>query len=142
MADPALLSLALLVGVWAVLRAIVGGTIAITTRADHPPWLLSLVFAVAAGVIGVILIAGSSGSVRRIAVTIGLLLLLEGTGEISEAALRDRGKRRLRRGARRRTQRWQLPDRTHGSGGWQPAHPDLQPSARACVRCAGVALSE
>ena len=43
--DPTLFSLALLIGAWAIVRAIAGGTIAITTRADHRWWLLSFVFA-------------------------------------------------------------------------------------------------
>ncbi|HWS93583.1 MAG TPA: DUF308 domain-containing protein [Mycobacterium sp.] len=96
---PTRLSLALLVGVWAVVRAIVGGTIAVTTRADHPWWLLSVVVAIIAGVLGVVLIARSGGSVRTTAVTIGLLMLLEGTREVSEGGVRHRRDRRLTQGS-------------------------------------------
>ena len=63
--EPTLLSLALLVGSWAIVRAIVGGTIAVTTRAEHPSWLLSLVFAIIAVVLGVILIGVREISSRR-----------------------------------------------------------------------------
>ena len=97
--EPTRLSLALLVGLWAIVRAVAGGTIAVTTRADRPWWLLFLVVAVAAGGLGVVLIARSNGSVRGTAVTIGLVLLLEGMREVSEAALRERQQRRLGRAA-------------------------------------------
>jgi uncharacterized membrane protein HdeD (DUF308 family) len=93
--EPTQLSLALLVGSWAIVRAIVGGTIAVTTRADHPWWLLSIVFAIMAGALGVILIARSGGSVRSTSVTIGLLALLEGAREVCDAGLRSRRERRL-----------------------------------------------
>ena len=94
--DPTLFSLALLIGAWAIVRAIAGGTIAVTTRADHRWWLLSFAFAIVAGVLGVILIAGSSGTVHDATVVIGLLALLEGIREISEAAFRARGQHRPR----------------------------------------------
>jgi uncharacterized membrane protein HdeD (DUF308 family) len=97
--EPTLLSLALLVGLWAILHAMVGGTIALTTRADNPWWLLSLAIAIIAGVLGVILIARSSGSTRGAAVIIGLWALLEGTREVSEAGLRQRRERQLHRAA-------------------------------------------
>ena len=97
--DPTLLSLAVLVGSWAILHAIVGGTIAVTTPAEHPPWPLSLVFAISELVVGVIVIGRPGDSVRGVAVTIGLLALLEGTREIAEAAFRSRRERRIRRTA-------------------------------------------
>jgi uncharacterized membrane protein HdeD (DUF308 family) len=97
--DPTLLSLAVLVGSWAILRAIVGGTIAVTTPTEHPPWPLSLVFAIAELVVGVIVIARPGESVRGLAVTIGLLALLEGTREIAEAVFRSRRERRISRTA-------------------------------------------
>jgi uncharacterized membrane protein HdeD (DUF308 family) len=97
--DPTLLSLAVLVGSWAILRAIVGGTIAVTTPAEHPPWPLSLVFAIAELVVGVIVVARPGEPVRGLAVTIGLLALLEGTREIAEAVFRSRRERRIRRAA-------------------------------------------
>jgi len=97
--DPTLLSLAVLVGSWAILRAIVGGTIAVTTPTEHPPWPLSLVFAIAELVVGVIVIARAGGSVRGVAVTIGILALLEGTREVAEAVFRSRRERRISRAA-------------------------------------------
>jgi uncharacterized membrane protein HdeD (DUF308 family) len=54
---PTLLSLVLLVGSWTALRGIAGGTIAVTTRAEHSKWPLSLLFAVIELALGVILIA-------------------------------------------------------------------------------------
>ena len=96
---PTLVSLALLVGLWAVLRALVGATIALTTRADHPCWLLSLVIAMIGGLFGVILIARSGGSTRDAAVVMGLWALLEGTREVSEAGFLHRRERRLHRAA-------------------------------------------
>jgi uncharacterized membrane protein HdeD (DUF308 family) len=95
--EPTRLTLALLVGTWTILRAVAGGTIAVTTRADAPWYPLSLVFATIAGVLGMILVARSSASVHDTAVVIGLVALVEGTRELSEAALRDRRERRLRR---------------------------------------------
>jgi uncharacterized membrane protein HdeD (DUF308 family) len=97
--DPTLLGLAVLVGSWAILHAIVGGTIAITTPAEHPPWPLSLVFAISELVVGVIVIGRPGDSVRGVAVTIGLLALLEGTREIAEAVFRSRRERRIHRAA-------------------------------------------
>jgi uncharacterized membrane protein HdeD (DUF308 family) len=97
--DPTLLSLAVLVGSWAILRAIVGGTIAVTTPTEHPPWPLSLVFAISELVVGVLVIARPGDSVRGVAVTVGLLTLLEGTREIAEAAFRSRRERRISRAA-------------------------------------------
>jgi uncharacterized membrane protein HdeD (DUF308 family) len=95
--DPTRLAIALLIGSWAIVRAIAGGTIAVTTRADHPWWLLSIVFAIIAGVLGVILIiARSGGSLRGTSVAIGLLALLEGAREVCEAGLRTRRERHLR----------------------------------------------
>jgi uncharacterized membrane protein HdeD (DUF308 family) len=95
--DPTLLSLAVLVGSWAILHAVAGGTIAITTPTEHPPWPLSLIFAIGGLVLGVILTTRPGDSVRGVAVTIGLLALLEGTREIAEAAVRSRRERRIRR---------------------------------------------
>jgi uncharacterized membrane protein HdeD (DUF308 family) len=97
--DPTLLSLAVLVGSWAILRASVGGTIAVTTPTEHPPWPLSLVFAISELVVGVIVIGRPGDSVRGVAVTIALLALLEGTREIAEAVFRSRRERRIRRTA-------------------------------------------
>jgi uncharacterized membrane protein HdeD (DUF308 family) len=97
--DPTLLSLAVLVGSWAILRAIVGGTIAVTTPTEHPPWPLSLVFAISELVVGVIVITRPGESVRGLAVIIGLLALLEGTREIAEAVFRSRRERQMRRAA-------------------------------------------
>ena len=97
--EPTLLTLALLVGLWAILRAMAGATIAVTTRADHPCWLLSLVVAIIAGVLGVILVTRSGGSTRSAAVIIGLWALLEGAREVSEAGFRRRRERRLDRAA-------------------------------------------
>ena len=97
--DPTLLSLAVLVGSWAILRAVVGGTIAVTTPAEHPPWPISLVFAISELIVGVIVIAGPGDSLRGLAVTIGLLALLEATREIAEAVFRSRRERRIRRPA-------------------------------------------
>ncbi len=94
--DPTLLSLAVLVGSWAILHAIAGGTIAVTTPTEHPPWPLSLIVAMVAVVLGVILIARPGDSVRGVAVIIGLLALLEGTREVAEAAFRHRRDRRVR----------------------------------------------
>ena len=96
---PTLLSLALLVGSWAIVRATVGATIAVTTRVDRPWWLLSVAFTIFAGVLGVILVISSSGSVRGAAVTIGLLSLMDGIHEISEGALQARRAHGLRRSA-------------------------------------------
>jgi uncharacterized membrane protein HdeD (DUF308 family) len=94
--DPTLLTLAVLIGSWAILHAIAGGTIALTTPGEHPPWPLSLIAAIVAVVLGVILIARPGDSVRGVAITIGLLALLEGTREIAEAAFRHRRDRRVR----------------------------------------------
>jgi uncharacterized membrane protein HdeD (DUF308 family) len=94
--DPTLLSLAVLIGSWAVLHAIVGGTLAVTTPGEHPPWPLSLIVAIVAVVLGVILIARPNGSVRGAAVVIGLLALVEGTREVAEAAFRHHRERRVR----------------------------------------------
>jgi hypothetical protein len=60
---------------------------------------VSVVLFVVAVVLGVI-IARANGSVRDAAVIIGLLALLEGTREVSEAAFRSLRERRLRRAAR------------------------------------------
>jgi uncharacterized membrane protein HdeD (DUF308 family) len=106
--DRTLLSLAVLVGSWAILHAIAGGTISATTRADHP-WPLSIMFAIVAVVLGVILIARPNGSVRGVAVTIGLLALVEGTRELSEAAFRLRRERRFRHCAGLMLQKLGLP---------------------------------
>jgi uncharacterized membrane protein HdeD (DUF308 family) len=97
--DPTLLSLAVLVGSWAMLRAIVGGTIAVTTPDEHPPWLLSLVFAISELVVGVIVIARPGDSVRGLAVVIGILAFLEATREIAEAVFRSRRDRRIHQAA-------------------------------------------
>jgi uncharacterized membrane protein HdeD (DUF308 family) len=97
--DPTLLSLAVLIGSWAVLHAIVGGTLAVTTPGEHPPWPLSLIVAIVAVVLGVILIARPNGSVRGAAVVIGLLALVEGTREVAEAAFRHHRERRVRQAA-------------------------------------------
>jgi uncharacterized membrane protein HdeD (DUF308 family) len=94
--DPTVLSLAVLIGSWVILHAIAGGTIAVTTPTEHPPWPLSLVCAFAAAVLGVILIARPNDSVRGVAVTIGLLALLEGTRDLTEAAVRHHRERRFR----------------------------------------------
>jgi uncharacterized membrane protein HdeD (DUF308 family) len=100
--EPTRLTLALLIGAWTILRAIAGGTIAVTTRVDAPWYPLSIVFASIAGVLGTILVARSDASVRDTSVIIGLVALVEGTRELSEAALGDRQARRLRRAARER----------------------------------------
>jgi hypothetical protein len=60
---------------------------------------VSVVLFVVAVVLGVI-IARANGSVRDAAVIIGLLALLEGTREVSEATFRSLRERRLRRAAR------------------------------------------
>jgi uncharacterized membrane protein HdeD (DUF308 family) len=95
--EPTLLSLAVLFGSWAMLHAFAMGTIAVTTRAEHAHWPLSIVFALIAVVLGGILIGQPGDSVDGAAVTIGLLALLEGTREIAEAAFRQRRERRFRR---------------------------------------------
>jgi uncharacterized membrane protein HdeD (DUF308 family) len=94
---PTRMTLALLVGSWALVRAAVGATIEVTTRANHPWWLLSAGFATITGVLGVILIARSSGSTGATAVTIGVWAIVEGTREVLDAVLRDRSERRRRR---------------------------------------------
>jgi hypothetical protein len=94
--DPTLATLSLLLGTWAVVRAIAGGTIAVTTRAHSRQWLLFFAFAIGAATLGAILVASRDGTVREAAVLIGLLALLEGTREVSEAAFRARGERHRR----------------------------------------------
>jgi len=91
--DPTRQIVVLLVGSWAIVRAIAGGTIAATTRADHPWWLPSIALAMAAGVLGAIVLTRSSGSVHSISVIIGLLVLLQGSHEVLEGALRHRQRR-------------------------------------------------
>lgn len=83
---PTKLTLALLIGSWAIVRAIAGATIAVTTRADHPWWLPSIVFAATAGVLGAVLIARSGGPLHATVVTVGLLALVEGTRDVMGAA--------------------------------------------------------
>jgi uncharacterized membrane protein HdeD (DUF308 family) len=94
--DPTLLKLAVLVGSWAILHAIASGTI----RRHDPRRASALAalpyFAIGALVLGAILIARPGDSVRGVAVTIGLLALLEGTREVAEAAVRSRRERRIR----------------------------------------------
>jgi len=91
--DPTRLIVVLLVGLWAIVRAIAGSAIAVTTRADHPWWMLSIALAIVAGALGAIVIARSSGSVHSISVIIGLLVLLEGSHEVLEGAVRHRQRR-------------------------------------------------
>ena len=81
----------------ALLRAIVGGTIAVTTapRIGNGRCLIVfalivfalIVFALIVVAPGVVLIGRRGDSVRGAAVTIGLLALLEGTREVSEPVL-------------------------------------------------------
>ena len=97
--EPTLLSLAVVIGSWAILHAIVGATIAVTTRAENRQWALSILFALIAVALGAILIARAEESVHTAAVIIGLLALLEGTREVVEAAFRQRRERRFRRAA-------------------------------------------
>jgi uncharacterized membrane protein HdeD (DUF308 family) len=97
---PTPLSLAVPVGLWAVVRAIVGVTIAITTHVENSWWPLSIVFAVAVGVLGATVIARSGGSLRSITVVLGLLMLVEGAREAADGALRQH-RERLRSGGAR-----------------------------------------
>jgi uncharacterized membrane protein HdeD (DUF308 family) len=97
--DPTVLSVAVLIGSWAILHAIAGGTIAVTAPGEHPPWPVSLIVAIVAVVLGVILIARPNSSVRGAAVLIGLLALLEGTREVAEAASRHHRERRINQAA-------------------------------------------
>jgi uncharacterized membrane protein HdeD (DUF308 family) len=82
------------VGAAALVCGIAGGTIALTTRADDPQWPIFLVFATVEVALALALIARPTGSVRAAAVTIGLLLLVEGVREISHAGLSMRRERR------------------------------------------------
>jgi uncharacterized membrane protein HdeD (DUF308 family) len=93
---PTLLSLSLLVGIWAVVRAVTRATIAITTRAEHPLWLVIVAATAIAACLGVLLIVRSGASLHDVSVTIGLLMVLEGTRELSEAAFRRREPRPTR----------------------------------------------
>ncbi len=101
--EPTLLSLVLVVGSWAILRSVVVGTIAATTRADDPCWPLSIVFATVEVVLGVVLVARPGGSVRGTAVTISLLVLIEGAREMLEAAFRQRREHRSRQAVHQRS---------------------------------------
>jgi uncharacterized membrane protein HdeD (DUF308 family) len=92
--SPTLLSLVLLVGSWTVVRGIAGATIAVTTRADNSNWPIFFVFATVEVALAVALIARPTGSVRAAAVTIGLLLLVEGAREIAGAGSSIRRERR------------------------------------------------
>ena len=92
--SPTLLSLVLLVGSWTIVRGVAGATIAVTTRADDSKWPMFLVFATVEVALAVALIARPTGSVRAAAVTIGLVLLVEGAREISHAGLSMRRERR------------------------------------------------
>ncbi len=74
--SPTLLSLVLLVG------------------SDDSKWPMFLVFATVEVALAVALIARPTGSVRAAAVTIGLVLLVEGAREISHAGLSMRRERR------------------------------------------------
>ena len=87
---------------WALLRAIVGGTIAVTTAPRiRNGRCQGIVFALIVVVLGVIVIGRHGDSVRGAAVTIGLLALLEGTREVSEPVFCHRAERRLRSSRRR-----------------------------------------
>ena len=92
--SPTLLSLVLLVGSWTIVRGIAGATIAVTTRADNSKWPIFFVFATVEVALAVALIARPTGSVRAAAVTIGLLLLVEGAREIADAGLSMRREHR------------------------------------------------
>ena len=103
--DPTTLTLALLVGSWAILRGLAGATIAVTTRVDHPWWLVTIVFVTIAGVMGAVIIARSVGPLHDTVVMVGLLALLEGTRDAAEAASRARHARTVASSRRRALRR-------------------------------------
>ena len=100
---PTKLTIALLLGSWAIVRAIAGATIAVTTRAENSWWVPSLVFATIVGVLGAVLVARSSGTLQSTVVTVGLLALVEGTRDVVEAAWLGRQAHGSRRVARSRS---------------------------------------
>ena len=87
---PTVMVLSLLVGGWAVIRAVAAATIGVTTRADRAWWLVCVALAAASAVVGVtLMVRANSASVHDAAVLIGLLALLDGSIEVIDAAARN-----------------------------------------------------
>jgi len=97
--SPTLLVLAVVVGVWVIVRGILDATIALATRAEHPHWLVQLAPSVLEIALGITLILRPGGTVEDTAVTLGLLAVLVGILEISTAVGFWRDKRRATRPA-------------------------------------------
>ena len=88
--SPTLLVLVVIVGVWALVRGIVDATVVLATRAGHGRWIIRVMAAILEIALGVALVARPGGTIRDAAVTLGLLVVLEGALEISVAVGRGR----------------------------------------------------
>lgn len=78
---PTLLTIVVVVGVWTVGRAITITTNLLATRREHPQWRILLVPAALELVLGGLLFSRASGSVRDVAVVIGVVMIVEGAAE-------------------------------------------------------------
>jgi uncharacterized membrane protein HdeD (DUF308 family) len=83
--SPTVLVLVVVVGVWAIARAVTVITTNLATRSEHPRWRLILAPSLLELVLGAALFARSSGSVRDVAVIIGAVMILEGVKELGTA---------------------------------------------------------
>jgi uncharacterized membrane protein HdeD (DUF308 family) len=80
--SPTVLVITVVVGVWAIARAVTLGTNILATRRELRPWRILLVPAVLELVAGVALFATTAGSVGRVALIIGSLMVLDGVTEL------------------------------------------------------------
>ena len=80
--SPTVLVITVVVGVWVIARAVTLGTNILATRRELRPWRILLVPAVLELVAGVALLASTAGSVRRVALIIGSIMVLEGVTEL------------------------------------------------------------
>ena len=80
--SPTVLVITVVVGVWAIARGVTLGTNILATRRELRPWRILLVPAVLELVAGVALFATTAGSVGRVALIIGSLMVLDGVTEL------------------------------------------------------------
>jgi len=87
--DPTQFVLVAVAGSWVILYGIVSATIAVTTRAEEPRWLLPLAAAMVDVALGVALLARHDAAVSTIASLVAVLASAEGAAEICVAVTRQ-----------------------------------------------------